>query len=185
MMLKKSFREGGYATTRIFLNPCPQFRMITRDESSFQKLEEVQSIHEEDPQEENLEISSSYLCEKVNESWITCNEDQTLEPEIEEFLACITQDPLCIHDFEQLPQEELCDMTIKENKTDKDHFKIWFQLVIRLQHHSPFQHSLALNLYDQLIFHVQAFIKIYFSNLDVSLLMILLRKWMHWKFSYT
>jgi hypothetical protein len=39
-MLKKSFREGGYATTRIFLNPCPQFRIVTRDESSFQKIEE-------------------------------------------------------------------------------------------------------------------------------------------------
>jgi len=61
-MLKKSFREGGYATTRIFLNPCPQFRMVTRDESSFQKIKEKQITHKEYPQEENLEASSSYLC---------------------------------------------------------------------------------------------------------------------------
>ena len=112
-------------------------------------------------------------------------EDQTLEPEIEEFLACISQAPLCIQNFEQAPQEELCVMTIKESQINKDHFKIWFQLVIRPQHHSIFQHSLASNLYDQLTFHVQTFIKVYFSNLDMSLLMILLRKWMHWKFSYT
>lgn len=59
-MLKKSFREGGYATTRIFLNPCPQFIMVTRDETSFQNIEEEQSIHEEDPQEENLEASSMF-----------------------------------------------------------------------------------------------------------------------------
>jgi hypothetical protein len=103
----------------------------------------------------------------------------------EEFLACISQDPLCIQDFEQVPQEELCVITIKESQANQDQFKIWFQLVIRPQHHSIFQHSLASNLYDQQIFHVQAFIKVYISNLNVILLMILLRKWMHWKFCYT
>jgi len=183
-MLKKSFREGGNATTKLFSSPCPQFRMLTRIESLCQRIEEQQNIHEDDPQEENLELSSSYLCEEVNESWIMGNEDQTLEPEIEEFLASISHDPLCIQDFEQVPQEEFCAMTINENQADKDHLKTWFQLVISSQHYSIIQHSFSSNL-DQINFHVQTYIKVYFSNLDMSLLMILLRKWMHWKFSYT
>lgn len=122
-MLKKSQREEWYASTRIFLNPCPQFRTVTRDESSFQKIEEEQNIHEEDPQKENLEASSSYLCKEINELWITFNEVQTINLQIQEYLA---YDPLCIHDFEHIPQEELC-----ENQTNKDHFKTWFQLLIR------------------------------------------------------
>lgn len=99
---------------------------------------------------------------------------QTLEPEIEEFLACISQDPLCIQNFEQVPQEEFYAMTINENQTNKDHLKNWFQLVIRLQNDSIFQNYFSSNLYDQINFHVQKFIKVLFSNLDVSLLMILL-----------
>ena len=149
------------------------------------RIEEQQNIHEDDPLEENLELSSSYLCEEVNESWIIGNEDQTLEPEIEEFLASISHDPLCIQDFEQVPQEEFCAMTINENQADKDHLKTWFQLVISSQHYSILQHSFSSNLYDQINFHVQTFMKVYFSNLDMSLLMILLHKWMQWKFSYT
>ena len=172
-MLNKSFR-GGYATTRLFSSPCPQFRMLTRDESLCQRNEEQQNIHEDDPQEENLELSSSYLCEEVNESRITCNEDQALEPEIEKFLSCISQYPLFIQDFEQVRQEEFCAMTINESQTNKDHLKIWFQLVIRSQHYSILQHSFSSNLYDQINFHVQTFIKVYFSNLDMSLHMILL-----------
>ena len=70
--------------------------IVTRDESSLQRIEEQQSIHQEDPQKQNLEASFSYLRKEINELWITSNEDQTLEPENEEFLACISQDPLCI-----------------------------------------------------------------------------------------
>ena len=76
-------------------------------------------------------------------------------------------------------------MKTKESRASKDHLKTWFQLVIMSQHHSIFQYYLPSNIYDEISFHVQEFIKIYFSNLDVNLLMVLLRKWMHSKFSYT
>ena len=87
--------------------------------------------------------------------------------------------------IKQVPQEDLCAITIMESQANQDQFKIRFQLVIRPQHHSIFQHSFASNIYDQQIFHVKAFIKVFFSNLNVSLLMIFLWKWMHWKFCYT
>jgi hypothetical protein len=40
--LKNLLSRGGHATTRIFLNPCPKFNIVTRDE--FVSLEA-----EEDP----------------------------------------------------------------------------------------------------------------------------------------
>ena len=124
MMLKKPF--GGYVMARIILNPCPQSRVITRDESSIQKLEEEQSVDEEDPQEENLESSSS---KEMNDSWITCDDDQTLEPEIEEFLACISKYPPCISNFVQVTLEEFYDMTtnnfVNEHQVNKYHLKTW------------------------------------------------------------
>jgi hypothetical protein len=52
-------------------------------------------IHEQFPQED-LEVSSSYPCqheEEIKESWKISNEEQTLEPEIKEFLASLSLDP--------------------------------------------------------------------------------------------
>jgi len=182
-MLKNLF-NGGYATTRIFLNPCPQFRII-KDEFSFKKIKEEKGIYEDDSQKENLESFSSYPCKKYKESLATSDDNQTLEPEIEEFLSCLSQDPLSIHECNEQSLEELYGMITKEIQGEKDHIKTWFQRVIRPPYHSIFRHFLASNLYEQLISHVQAFIKAYFSNLDMSLLIILLHKWVHWKFSYT
>ena len=82
-MLKNLFSEGGYSTTRIFLNPCPQFRIVARDEFSFKKIEEEKGIYEEDPHEENRYAFSSYPCKEDKESLVTSNEYQTLEPKIE------------------------------------------------------------------------------------------------------
>ena len=184
-MLKNLFSEGGYSTTRIFLNPCPQFRIVARDEFSFQNIKEKKCIYEYDQQEESIYAFCSYPCKEEKDSLGTSDEDQTLELEIEEFLSCLSQDPLYIHECNEKILEELYGMTTKESQGDKYHIESWFQIVTRPQYHSIFQHFLASNLYEQLISHFQSFITIYSSNLDISLLTILLCKWMHWKLSYT
>jgi hypothetical protein len=51
-------RKGGNYITRIVSNPCPQYKIVTKDESAIQKAVEEQRIHA--PQEENLEVSSIY-----------------------------------------------------------------------------------------------------------------------------
>ena len=63
----------------IFLNPCPQFRILARVEFSFQKIEEEKGIYEEDPQEENLDVFSSYPCKEEKKSLVTSDEDKPLE----------------------------------------------------------------------------------------------------------
>jgi hypothetical protein len=146
-------------------------------------------IHEQFPQED-LEVSSSFPCqheEEIKESWTISNEEQTLEPEIKEFLASLSldPDPLCTQEYDDQFSEELHDMTTTRNQGNKDHIEVWFQSVINMQHHSIFQQFLAPFLQKQLASHILVFIKVHFSDLDVSLTKILLCEWMHWKYSYT
>ena len=79
-MLNNLFSEGVYSTTRIFLSPSPQFRIIARDDFSFQNIEEEKYIYEEDPQEENLDVFTSYPYNKEKDSLVTYDEARTLEP---------------------------------------------------------------------------------------------------------
>jgi hypothetical protein len=146
-------------------------------------------IHEQFPQED-LEVSSSYPRqheEEIKESWTITNEEQTLEPEIEEFLASLSldPDPLYTQEIDET-SKELHGMTTKgESQEYKDYIETWFQIVIRPQYSSTLQHFLASSPQEQLASHIPILIKVYFSNLDMSLTKILLRKWMHWKYSYT
>jgi hypothetical protein len=48
--------------------------------------------------QEDLEVHSDSSCqfvEETKESWIEFNGKQPLEPEIEEFLSCLSTDPIC------------------------------------------------------------------------------------------
>jgi hypothetical protein len=78
-MFKNLLRKEGLITTRNFLNPCPKFRIVTREESTSQEVEE---IHEPDPQEEHLEVFLNHPCKHIEDSWITSYGEQTLEPKI-------------------------------------------------------------------------------------------------------
>jgi hypothetical protein len=76
----------GHTPARILSNPCPQSRVVTRCESTFQEAVEERGIHEHIPQEEDMEVSSSTPCEKIKEikeSWTTLDEEHILEPKIE------------------------------------------------------------------------------------------------------
>jgi hypothetical protein len=109
--------------TRIFSNPCPHSRIVTKDESTIQEVVvEEQRIHEHAPQEENLEVYSNYPyqhLEEIQEPWTTTDEEQHLEPEIEEFLACLSPDPLYIQECDDQLSKELHGMTIKEDQETK------------------------------------------------------------------
>jgi hypothetical protein len=59
-MLKHFLSKGEHTPARIFSNPFPHSKIVTRDESAFQ---EDQRIHEHIPKEEDLEVSSSSPCE--------------------------------------------------------------------------------------------------------------------------
>jgi hypothetical protein len=147
---------------------------------------------------EILEESRSYELQndfpfqnaKENEKlWTTPSREQSLRPAIEEFSTSISADPLCTLEINHPKEEDLHSM-MKESieiTVDKhqDYIEIWFQEVIRPQYYSLIQHLLMPKQVGWLVLHIQVITAVNFSYMDMSMFLILLRTWLHWKSSYT
>jgi hypothetical protein len=62
---------------------------------------------------EDLEVpldSSCQFVEETKESWIEFNGEKPLEPDIEEFLACLLADPICTPKTNHLEEDTLRSM---------------------------------------------------------------------------
>jgi hypothetical protein len=68
----------------------------------------------------------------IKKSWTTSDDEQTLEPMIKYFLACLSSDPLCIMECDDQFSEDPHDLIARENQGDKYYIKYWFQANIRL-----------------------------------------------------
>jgi hypothetical protein len=55
----------------------------------------------------------------------------------------------------------------------------------QLKHHFILQQFLAPSQSKQLVPHILVSLKAYFSNLNMSIFVIMLCTWLHWKYSYT
>ena len=86
-MFKNLLSREGLITTRSFLNPCYNIRSISEIESIFQSEQQ----NNEYPHLEDLDLFSyaSSFSEGAQESWGADEEEEQLEPEIAEFLACL------------------------------------------------------------------------------------------------
>ena len=51
----------------------------------------------------------------TKEPWTTFGEEKNLEPEIEEFLTCLSPDPLCIQETNDLKEGELHGMVEEDD----------------------------------------------------------------------
>jgi hypothetical protein len=107
--------------------------------------------------------------------------------EIEVLLASLSPNPhsLCIQEFDEKTYEELHCMTTKEeNQEGKYYIEAWFQEFIR-PHRSILQQLLAPSPSKSLVPHVLISLNVYFSNLNMNTIIIMLHTWLHWKYSYT
>jgi hypothetical protein len=113
------------------------------------------------------------------------DEKQTLEPKSKESSTSWSLDMnlFCIQ--EEQFSKEIHGVTSIGNQGNKDYIESWFQSVTNLQLHAILQQFLALSFQGKLVFHVLVFIKLYFSIVGMSIFETLLRKWLHWKYSYT
>jgi hypothetical protein len=71
------------------------------------------------------------------------------------------------------------------NQGNKDYIESWFQSVTNPQLHAILQQFLAPSFQGKLLFHILVFINLYFLVVGMSIFDHLLRKWLHWKYSYT
>jgi hypothetical protein len=85
---------------------------IVKNLVAYPDIIEEQEFHEPHPQE-YLEASSNHLCQPVEEtkkSWTTFDGEQPLEPEIEEFLTCLSEYPLCTQETNHLKEDDMHSM---------------------------------------------------------------------------
>jgi hypothetical protein len=140
----------------------------------------------------SYELQNDFPFQNAKETeklWTTPSREQSLRPEIEEFSTSISADPLCTSEINHPKEEDLHSM-MKESieiTVDKhqDYIEIWFQEVIRPQYYSLLQHLLMPKQVGWLVLHIQVITAVNFSYMDMSMFLILLRTWLHWKSSYT
>ena len=132
--------------------------------------------------------------ENTKEPWTTFDEENTLEPEIEEFLTCILQNPLCIQETNHPKEGDLHgmveeyihnDLNEEVNQGHHDYIDKWLQTKITSNHHYLLQNLLVSDQLQLLIFHAFVCTKVYISNLSMNVFSCLFHTWLHWKYSYT
>jgi hypothetical protein len=97
--------------------------------------------------------------EGTKEPWEEFDEEQTLEPEIEEFLSCMSSDPKTdqqlSEDLHGMTREDIQTSANKqENQGNSDYIAVWFQRSIGPQHSFILQHFLAPYQLEQLVPHI-------------------------------
>jgi hypothetical protein len=109
--------------------------------------------------------------ERINKS----DENQTLERKSEAFSTSWSLDMnlFCIQ--EDRFYKEIHGVTSIGNQGNKDSIESWFQSITNPQLHVILKQFLAQSFQGKLVFHI----------VGMSIFETLLRKWLHWKYSYT
>jgi hypothetical protein len=169
-----------------------QILTAVKNLSASPEVIEKQDFHKLHPQED-LEASFDHPFQPVEETEESFNGEKLLEPEIEEFLTCISPDPVCIQETNHPKEDDLHGMIEGDmqsglneevNQEHQDYIEHWFQTTTRLKHHSLLQ-QLSTSSSKQLVLRILVYIKDYLSNPSMNVFLHLLRTWLHWKYSYT
>ena len=165
-MFKNLLSREGLITTRSFPNPCHNIRSISEDESIFQSEQQFNKCPQ--PEDLDLFIYASLFDEGAQELWEGAEEEEQLEPEIAEFLACLG------------PEEEYkLGLKILANQGS---IKVWTDTVYQLQPFT-FQQFLKSRSYEELVLYIWTFVhKHCVNNHDLE---IMIHRWLHWKYAYT
>ena len=172
-MFNNLLSREGLITTKGFFNPCCSIRSISGEESIFQSGKQIYKYPQhEDP---DLHISHFLFADGAQESGKATEEEEQLEPKITEFLACL------VPKEEYQPSLESKD-TKERIQSSQESIKSWTESVFQFQ---PFtlQQFLKTRSYEKLVPHVMVFVHIHYVNTNI--LKNLIRRWLHWKYSYT
>jgi hypothetical protein len=180
-----SLREISQILTIVGICSSQEEHILTIDKNlntSPEILEESRSYE--------LQNDFPFQNEKETEKlWTTPGGEISLRPEIEEFSTSISTDPLCTSEIKHAEEKDLHNM-IKESieitvDEHQDYIETWFQEVIKPQYYSLLQHLMMPKQVGWLVLHIQVITMVTFSYMDMSMFLILLRTWLHWKSSYT
>ena len=69
------------------------------------------------------------------------------------------------------------------NQEHYDYIELWFQKLIEMKHPSLIQQLFASYHLNQLVYHTLVYFKAFLPNLTISMFVMLLGTWLHWKYS--
>jgi len=110
------------------------------------------------------------------------SENQIFEPEFDGFIFCLSPDFLCLQENDYQTVEDLHQL---ENHKYMDSIESWFQATINPSYLFIIQKIFVACQLKKLVSHAFVCIEFYSLKLNVSIINILLRTWLHWKYFYT
>lgn len=129
-------------------------------------------------------LGNPYLLEEEFKYYV--EEEQGLEPEIEEFLACLV--PLGTQENQAPNYEDLQGTKgeeVQDNYIKRDYIEDWFQSIVRPRYDYVLQLFMMMDQGKLLPLHVYTITQVPFPHKDMHEIFIMLHTWFHWKFSYT
>ena len=108
----------------------------------------------------------------------------TTPPEVKEELCTSYQEQLCEKMIEKDEEGISGDQNHEEYHANKTCIEQYFHVSSRLDQFS-FCFDFVKSRLQQLISHIFVHVRIHFANSNVNLHLILLHRWLHWKFNYT
>lgn len=193
----KSLEELSQILTTTRISASQEEQILTIIKNLFASLEVIkeEEFHELHPQED-LKAFCNHPFQPIGEtkeSWTKFDGEPPLELKIKEFLICLSEDPPCTNETSYSKEDDLRGMIEGDmesglnkdvNQERQDYIELWFQMTIRLKHHSLL-HQLFTSSSKQLVLRTLVYIKAYLSNSSMNLFLHLLRTWLHWKYSYS
>ena len=137
-------------------------------------------------------ISSSqeaHILTTIKNSSTSPNVKEESEADLEAFTVEVIEDfgeQSCEPKSDEAKEENIqCDLHEEENQVYSDPVETWFKTIIRS--HKSFVLSYLFISYHLhlLVSHTHEHFKVHFINMSVNMFMILLRRWLHWKHSFT
>ena len=131
-----------------------------------QILIEVKNLNVTPHPQEDLEVSFDSFFQSIKEteeSWTTFDGEPPLEPDIEEFFICLSEDPTFTDETRYSKEDDLPSMTEGDmqsglneevNQEHQDYIEHWFQMTTRLKHHSLLQQLSTSSSLKQMVLHI-------------------------------
>jgi hypothetical protein len=126
-------------------------------------LNAFKNLSSSPPIQEDLQVSFNSSCQFIEEIEESCNNfngEQSLEFKVEE---CIIEEDI------------QSNLNLERNQQCHDPIEEWFQSRIKLHHSS----ILLIELSKQLVYHAWVNFNVYFSELSMNILLLLLHTWLH------
>lgn len=171
----KSLEELSRILAAVEISSSQEEQILTTVKNLSNSSEAINEPEQHEPHPQDyLQTSTDFPCQvadEIEDSCTTSDGERPLEPEIEEFLPCLSIDPICIN------HSDLCGMTKEDGQhclneeVDQEYhsyIESWFTTIFEPHHSLLLQYLLVSSHLQLLFFHALVNIKAYILNLGMN-----------------